>query len=33
MKGQTYRGLPGEFHSVDGHWLRDGVRAAIGESD
>jgi hypothetical protein len=33
MKGRTYRGLPGEFHSVDGHWLRDGVRAAIGESD
>ena len=31
MKGREYRGLPGEYYSVDGYWLRDGLRAAIGE--
>jgi hypothetical protein len=31
MKGQTYRGLPGEYYSIDGYWLRDGLRAALGE--
>jgi hypothetical protein len=31
MKGRQYRGLPGEYYSVDGYWLRDGLRAAIGE--
>jgi hypothetical protein len=30
MKGTLYRGLPGEFHSSDGYWLQDGLRAAIG---
>jgi len=33
MKGQTYHGLPGEFYSVDGYWLCDGLRAAIGAVD
>jgi len=31
MKGRTLRGLHGEYYSVDGYWLRDGVRAAIGD--
>jgi hypothetical protein len=31
MKGREYRGLTGEYHSIDGYWLRDGLRAAVGE--
>jgi hypothetical protein len=31
MKGRTLRGLPSEYYSVDGYWLRDGLRAAIGD--
>lgn len=30
LKGRTHRGQPGEYYSVDGYWLRDGVRAALG---
>jgi len=30
MKGRTLRGLHGEYYSVDGYWLRDDLRAAIG---
>jgi hypothetical protein len=33
MKGREYRGQPGEYYSVDGHALRDGMRAAIGAGD
>jgi hypothetical protein len=31
MKGLQYRGLSGEYYSVDGYWLRNRARAAIGE--
>jgi hypothetical protein len=27
MKSGTLRGLRGEYYSVDGYWLRDGLRA------
>jgi hypothetical protein len=33
LKGREYRGQPGEYYSVDGYHLADGVRAAIGEHD
>jgi hypothetical protein len=33
MKGRTLRGLSGEYYSVDGYWLRNGLRAAIGVED
>jgi hypothetical protein len=29
-KETQYRGQPGEYYSVDGYPLRDGLRAAIG---
>jgi hypothetical protein len=29
MKGRLFRGLPGEYYSVHGYWLRDGLRAAL----
>jgi hypothetical protein len=32
-KGPEYRVSRGEYYSVDGYWLRDGVLAAIGERD
>jgi hypothetical protein len=32
-KGPEYRVSRGEYYSVDGNWLRDGVLAAIGERD
>jgi hypothetical protein len=31
LKGREYRDGPGEYYSVDGYHLRDGLRAAIGE--
>jgi hypothetical protein len=31
MDGRTLHGLPGEYYSVDGYWLRNGMRAAWGE--
>jgi len=31
MKGREYRVQPGEYYSVDGYWLRDGLRASFGE--
>jgi hypothetical protein len=31
LKGAWYRGLAGEYYSVDGYHLRNGLRAAIGE--
>jgi Domain of unknown function (DUF5348) len=31
LKGARYRGLAGEYYSVDGYHLRNGLRAAIGE--
>ena len=33
LEGRDYRGQPGEYYSVDGYHLRNGVRAAIGEHD
>jgi hypothetical protein len=33
MKGRVYRGQTGEYHSIDGYPLRDGVRAAIWAED
>ena len=33
MKGRTLRGLSGEYYSVDGYRLRNGLRAAIGVED
>jgi hypothetical protein len=30
LRGRTYRGLSGEYYSIDGFWLRNGVRTAIG---
>jgi hypothetical protein len=30
MKGRLLRGHPGEYHSVDGYLLRNGIRAATG---
>ena len=29
MKGGTLTGLPGEYYSVDGYWLRHGLLAAV----
>ena len=31
MKGHMYRGQPGEYYSVDGYRLANGMRAAIDE--
>jgi hypothetical protein len=31
LKGRELMGYTGEYYSVDGYWLRNGVRAAIGE--
>ena len=33
LKETQYRGQPGEYYSVGGYPLRDGLRAAIGETD
>jgi hypothetical protein len=33
LRGRQFRGQPGEYYSVDGYWLRDGLRAAIGAED
>jgi hypothetical protein len=33
MMGRLLRGLPGEYFSVDGYHLTNGLRAAIGEGD
>jgi hypothetical protein len=33
MKGRSLRGSSGEYYSVDGYWLRNGLRAAIGVED
>jgi hypothetical protein len=33
MKGCALRGLTGEYYSVHGYWLRNGLRAAIGAED
>ena len=33
LKGREHRGQPGEYYSVDGYWLRDGLRAALGAGD
>jgi hypothetical protein len=31
LKVREYRGQPGEYYSVDGYHLANGLRAAIGE--
>ena len=31
MRGRTLHGQHGEYYSVDAYWLRDGLRASIGE--
>jgi hypothetical protein len=31
LKGRAYREGPGEYYSVEGYQLRDGLRAAIGD--
>jgi hypothetical protein len=31
LKGRELMGHTGEYYSFDGYWLRNGVRAAIGE--
>ena len=33
MKDRTLRGLDGEYYSVDGYHLTNGLRAAIGAGD
>jgi len=30
FRESTLHGLPGEFYSSDGYWIRDGLRAGIG---
>ena len=32
LKGRLYRGQPGEYYSVDGYWLRNGLRVARAKS-
>jgi hypothetical protein len=29
--GRELMGHTGEYYSIDGYWLRNGVRAALGE--
>ncbi len=33
LKDRAYRGQPGEYYSVEGHPLHDGLRAAFGGQD
>jgi hypothetical protein len=33
LRGRTLRGQPGEYYSVDGYPLRNGLNAAIGAQD